>query len=478
MKLFGNSKKSRTSRERRTPLRERMTDDPIEQPNFWQEPDEVFTQPAYDRPYAERESQNRPSQFVSERREVPKAEPAREVEETDPKAGSKALLLLISAAALFLCSIIMCFALINKSAEVEPLPTAPTGTVKDIKYVVNSAPPETVEMPVELTEPASVYDSERLNILLIGLQGDRTDTMMIASINLYTRELSLLSLPRDTYVAGSYKEEKLGSVYASTHNGDVTRGIRAVKEQISGMLGFRPDYYFVLNEASVSAALKEVGELTFEIPQSPNHTSLSSGEKTLDTDTALAILSYRSDFEEVEPTPTDAQRELVLMLLEALVSDETRIIERAERLAAASMTDLSAQDLAYLGYLLSGIDFNKVFSEALPGDEIEDDITRYFEVDPEDAVEILNARFNPLADDLTIYTVNFRQQTGSSTDGTFDSYGFGSSSSSGSENGNDTEPDETENETDSESEGETEAPTEEEPQPTETNAPPEESDAG
>ena len=94
-------------------------------------------------------------------------------------------------------------------------------------------------------------------------------------------------------------------------------------------------------------------------------------------------------------------------------------------IAGFADTDLSADDLAYLGHLLQGTDMKSIYSRALPGEVIEAGGKSYYQVDAEEAVNILNEIFNPLDDDLTVYDVNFRQLTGGSGEGSYSDFGFG-----------------------------------------------------
>ena len=131
--------------------------------------------------------------------------PQPETEETSGGLGgrTKARLLLAAAICVFISATSMCLALIAKSAEPMELPSEPEA--KELSYVVNSVQPSSVEVPMDLEAPVSRNDSETLNILLIGWDKKtaQTDTLILASVHLRTGELALLSIPRDTYIAGN-----------------------------------------------------------------------------------------------------------------------------------------------------------------------------------------------------------------------------------------------------------------------------------
>ena len=78
----------------------------------------------------------------------------------------------------------------------------------------------------------------------------------------------------------------------------------------------------------------------------------------------------------------------------------------------------------YFGYLLKDTSFAASFSRALPGTEIAIGDYAFYQVDPNEALELINTNFNPLEEPLTVFDLNFRQKTGSSTEGDFSDFGF------------------------------------------------------
>ena len=328
--------------------------------------------------------------------------PQPETEETSGGLGgrTKARLLLAAAICVFISATSMCLALIAKSAEPMELPSEPEA--KELSYVVNSVQPSSVEVPMDLEAPVSRNDSETLNILLIGWDKKtaQTDTLILASVHLRTGELALLSIPRDTYIAGNYEIPKINLVYGDADDGK-GRGVKATREMVKSMVGFEPDYYFVLDEASLSAMLELTDGVEFAVPESPDYSELSAGKQQINGKRAMQLLSYREDYTDVETEPARVQREFLLTLLETLLKDPDAYGENAQRIAAVTDTDLTAENLAYLAYLLQNVDTSTVFSRALPGGEIEIEDVYYYEVDPEAAIELLNTHLNPLKNDLT-----------------------------------------------------------------------------
>ena len=379
-----------------------------------------------------------------------------ETEEEQGRISSKArsVMLFIGALCIFFCAVAMSMVLITKSADVEPLPVI--HNIKPMEYVVNMQQPENAVVPVDFTAPESANGSPIINFLIVSVDDEESNMMMLASVNMTSKRVSLLSIPRDTYITGNYTEPKLRNVYSASEESG--RGIQALKEKAREMIGFWPDYYLVLDENSVNQIFNLIGDIPFEVPDSPRYTDLDSGEQHIDGHSAMQLFSCRNNYSNVETDSTAVQRDLLIRMFYALFEQADSVKENAELLSEAMDTDLTASQLAYMAYFLHGVEPESVISLVLPGEviEVEEDSKDYFQVDLEEAARILNSYFNPLSSELTIYDLNFRQLAGDSGEGEYEEYGFPDSNNNN--NYTPTRPQETE---------ETE-PTETEPLPTET----------
>lgn len=356
-------------------------------------------------------------------------EEERASERSESSAGLRAIVLFVLSASVFIFTVVMCFHLIRKSGDVEPMVTE-ASKVKPLSYEVNVSPTQPVTQAeddpyqLELKEPESVYGSPVINILLLGVEEDINDTLILCSVNMAERSLSMLSVPRDTYVAGTYEVPKAKNIYASY---DQAKRVGAVKDALLGMLGFHIDYYFVIDQATLAEAVSLVNGVSFNVPDSPAYHSLQSGVQTLDGSNAFELFRFKNSWEDVETDPARVQRTFLLSLIEELLADRSRIAEICVKISQVADTDLSVEELAYMAYLLEDFNFDDAYSRALPGGEKTIEDITYYEVDPEKAVEMLNEYFNPMEKELTVFSVNFRQEQGASGEGEYSDYGHSSS---------------------------------------------------
>ena len=351
----------------------------------------------------------------------------RQTPSADSGGHIRALALLGAAAAVFFFALILCITLIAQSADVAQNPTQ---AVSPLEYEVRD-PGQVPTMPttsitdegivtVDLEAPVSVNDSSQINILLMGVEGDKNDTLIIVGVDTVDRTVSFLSIPRDTYIFGDYELPKVKQVYRSF---DAERRVAAVKEAVKDMLGFWVDYYFVLDEATLSAMVTFVDGVEYDVPKDPAYHSLPSGRQTVRADQAFELFRFKQGWTDVETDPPRVQRYFLQKLFAELLEDETAIAKHCLELAQIAKTDLTAGQMAYLAFLLSDFDFENAFSRALPGGEKTIDKITYYEVDIDSAVQMLNEELNPLAKDLTVYNVHFRQEQGATGEGQYSDYG-------------------------------------------------------
>ncbi|NCB27114.1 MAG: LytR family transcriptional regulator [Bacteroidia bacterium] len=173
-----------------------------------------------------------------------------------------------------------------------------------------------------------------INILLLGFDADyksyaenggdsHTDAMMVASINIQTNTISLISLPRDTltYVPGIRGIYKLnGSVNAG--GGKTEAGLLKATEAASVLLGYVPiDYYFGIDMEKV----KDVGDLLGGVDlnvtiafTTEKGKRYSTGLKHLDGEAIYSYMRARKSAEGTDKGRTKRQRAVIAAMIEKI----------------------------------------------------------------------------------------------------------------------------------------------------------------
>ena len=121
----------------------------------------------------------------------------------------------------------------------------------------------------------------------------RSDTIAVASINLDTKKVNVLSIPRDTYtfVPVENKKDKINHAYAfGSLKGD------AVKASIDAVEKFvkyaKVDYYFTTDMQPVPEIVDKLGGVELDVDFEIKNV-LNKGKQLLDGQKALAYLRYR-----------------------------------------------------------------------------------------------------------------------------------------------------------------------------------------
>jgi len=145
--------------------------------------------------------------------------------------------------------------------------------------------------------------SKRVNVLLLGLEGLRSDTIMIASYDRKNKVADIISVPRDTYFPregyGKYSEfMKINSIYGSDDNRQ-----QAVMDAVEELTGIPIDKYVSIDYEGVRAAVDAVGGVEFNVPfhmrytdpydTPPLYINIQAGNQIIYGDKAMEFLRFR-----------------------------------------------------------------------------------------------------------------------------------------------------------------------------------------
>lgn len=150
----------------------------------------------------------------------------------------------------------------------------------------------------------AMNDSNRINALLLGFEGARSDTIMLASFDRKTKEANIISIPRDTYYQregyGKYSEmQKINAVYGSEDE-----GYEAVMKAVEDIVGISVDKYVAINYKGVRSAVDAIGGVEVNVPihmkytdiydDPPLYIDIGPGPQIIYGDKAMELLRFRS----------------------------------------------------------------------------------------------------------------------------------------------------------------------------------------
>ena len=301
----------------------------------------------------------------------------------------------------------------------QPTPDVPEDQVftppTDVEVVIDVDPNTGEEQEMEIEVPAS-HKEGFYNILVVGTDDDgtRTDTILIARIDVNDHSVALLSVPRDTLI-GSTGNRKINSVYGL--NGKNAKGMEALKKTLASVLGFEVDGYVLVDLDAFIELVDLVDGVDFFVPQrmyyiDPTqdlYIDLHAGMQHLDGKKAMQLVRFRG-YAAADIQRTKVQQDFLRTLAKKCLSvtNLTKIGGLADIFSDNVLTDLSVGNIAYFGQELLKCDFDKMYTHTLEGEGLSIDGISVWALYLNKTLSVINEYFNPYQVQITAANVSFR----------------------------------------------------------------------
>ncbi len=143
-------------------------------------------------------------------------------------------------------------------------------------------------------------EGKRINVLLLGLEHERSDTIMVISYDTKDKKADIISIPRDTYVERdgfvNSANNKINSVYTA-------KGIEGLEEIIRSITGIEIDKYVTIDYNGVRAAVEAIGGVEVDVPfhmrysdpysDPPLDINIPEGRQKIDGSNVMEFLRFR-----------------------------------------------------------------------------------------------------------------------------------------------------------------------------------------
>lgn len=218
-----------------------------------------------------------------------------------------------------------------------------------------------VSLSFFMFSPKTNSSSERINILFLGADARTpqtqgyTDSINILSIDKKTKEVSLLSIPRDTRVEIAGKGvDKINSAYAY---GD----INTTKETVENFLKVRIDYYILVDFNDFKEMVDTLGGITMNVEP---HISKArpelhgkTGVSKLTGEEALIYVRFRQDSES-EGGRMRRHREAIKAIIDGALNPSNILQAPAvlNQLRENVKTDIPPLETTVIETLITGFD--------------------------------------------------------------------------------------------------------------------------
>ncbi len=217
-----------------------------------------------------------------------------------------------------------------------------------------------------------------INILAVGVDASetRSDTIILASMNTQTKEVSLMSIPRDTRVKYNGRWDKLTHLFSYDNSGQLT--LDTVKEITNVPI----NYMAIINFNGFSNAIDELGGVDIDVPNINNggmyyddpyqdlHIALKAGYQHLNGEQAQGFVRYRSGYANADLGRIENQRYFLQQLVSQKLNAQSivKIPSVFRALEGDFRTNYSCTDIISQMISMMGMDSEKINSYSLPGE--------------------------------------------------------------------------------------------------------------
>jgi cell envelope-related function transcriptional attenuator common domain len=128
----------------------------------------------------------------------------------------------------------------------------------------------------EGNEQYITHDKDIINVLICGIDIDDenpgrvrsnlTDTMMVASLNTETKQVSVLNIPRDTYVGTETYNGKINSIYSNQNTKSDYVGLNGLRKFLYEKYFISTDHYVTIQMDGFRKVVDSIGGVECDVP--------------------------------------------------------------------------------------------------------------------------------------------------------------------------------------------------------------------
>lgn len=239
---------------------------------------------------------------------------------------------------------------------------------------------EALEDPNATPLEKAINKKGRINVLLLGLEHERSDTIMVATYDTKEKKADIISIPRDTYVERdgfvNSANNKINTIYT-------VKGIEGIKDMVRSLTGITVDKYVTIDYDGVRAAVDAVGGVDVNVPFHMRYTdpysdppldiNIPEGEQTIYGDQAMEFLRFRktnypgyTGYAEGDLGRIQAQQDFVKSAIKKSLS--LKLPKVISSIYPHVDTDFSLTELTSLAVGSIGFSSDNVDFHTLPGD--------------------------------------------------------------------------------------------------------------
>ena len=345
----------------------------------------------------------------------------------------------------FLSLIFLLFLAMNIFLYVYKPPVVDIGDEFDVDLL--GPPDDGPESETPVIQPMEAKDrnTDCYTFLILGMDGGsgfigRTDTMMLAMFNVKENTISILNIPRDTYIGANYSNNSLmNGVYARGRSNAVgngtpkgneasVEGIKYLCSIIKYTFGIPVNYYVLIDLKGFKVLVDKIGGVDFDVPIRMYYTDpeqnlyidLQPGLQLLDGNKAEQLIRFRHNndgtgygkyingefypSEDIGRIQTQ-QRFIAALMKKMLSKPDINIIKGLFEVGTDYMlTNMTLADIGSFAAKITNVKLENIRTHTVPGNWI-GSVGRY-EAYKAETMEIINKYYNPYKKDIPATNFN------------------------------------------------------------------------
>jgi len=263
---------------------------------------------------------------------------------------------------------------------------------------------------------AGDWNPDCFTFLVVGTDaGVQTDTMMIVVFDTKKNKVSILNIPRDTYVETRSFAGKITNVYGRGRNiarengfsnAEIAEeGLKYLKNMIQYTFGIPIQYHVLIDLRGFKFLVNEIGGVEFDVPmrmfyEDPAqnlYINLYPGVQMLNGDKAEQLVRFRSGYDGQDMDRIATQQRFLAALMKKLLKFDLKQINTLFETSSLYMeTNISATDAVWFASRGMNVKLEDVRTNTVPGVWISPHQLAY----KKETMEIINRHFNPFTRDI------------------------------------------------------------------------------
>lgn len=261
-------------------------------------------------------------------------------------------------------------------------------------------------------------DEENFNFLVLGhdRKATLTDVFMLVNYNITDGSVSVLQIPRDTYVSYGVPTSKINATYSTIYYEEVAKGsaepelaaMRRIADILENAFCTKISYCAIMDLDGFREIVDAIGgvevNVTTEVVMIENFTGrkfiIPPGLQTLDGEYAEMFVRHRGGYVQADHGRQDAQKIFMSAFMKKLKESVSvsMITELSGTVLDNLYTDVIVSDFVYFGRNLIGVDMSEFTMVSMPSRPSD---TGHVIMVKKLMAELINERFNVYDGEIT-----------------------------------------------------------------------------